>query len=251
MRHGLADNQAVINDWDIADDATHVGVADAEHAECAGRRGTLHFMAIELNWRPHYNIPHHYRHDLEALLWILASVFLAYRPACEADVKPCEAETRSRAACGNAGFVQGFIRRPIQRLPSQIRSWLAAVEYKDCGSAKYTLLSDIRGRGDPRAAPHPHPAFKADWPFVRVLMAGLYREFYLREVRVSTLLEELFMTFWDAQRPGEELDKLRAVEPDDVVGPYGRHWALIQKFVYLHAPGAAYLLRYKATDSAM
>ncbi|KAI5890136.1 uncharacterized protein SCHCODRAFT_02630961 [Schizophyllum commune H4-8] len=251
MRHGSTDHQAVINDWDIAGDATHVGVADAEHANCAGRRGTLHFMAIELNWRFHDNLPHHYRHELEALLWVLAFVFLAYRPACETDVKPREVGTKSCAAGGNAELVQGFMRRPIQRQPSQIRRWLAAVEYKDCGSAKYTLLIDIRGRGDPRAAPHPHPAFEADWFFVRVLMSGLYREFHLREVTVSTLLEELFMTFWDARRPGEELCKLLRAEPDDVAGPYGRHWALVQKFVYLHAPGAAYLLRCKATESPL
>lgn len=251
MCHGLTDRQAVINDWDIAGDAIHAGIADAQHAECAGRRGTLQFMAIELNWRPHDNIPHHYRHDLEALLWVLAFVFLAYRPACETDVKPREVDTKSCAADGNAELVQGFIRRPIQRLPYQIRFWLAAVEYKDCGSAKYTPFGDIRGRGDPRVAPHPQPAFEADWPFVRVLMSGLYREFHLREVRVSTLLQDLFMTFRDARRLGEELDKLLAAEPDDIAGPYGRHWALVQKFVYLHAPGAAYLLRYKATDTAM
>ncbi|KAI5828845.1 hypothetical protein K523DRAFT_321083 [Schizophyllum commune Tattone D] len=45
-------------------------------------------MAIELNWRPHDNIPDHYRHDLEALLRVLALVFLAYRPACETNVNP-------------------------------------------------------------------------------------------------------------------------------------------------------------------
>lgn len=86
MRHGLTDYQTVFNDWDIAGDATYLGVTDAEHANYFGR--SLHFMAIELNWRPHDNIPRHYRQDLEALLWVLALVFLAYRSACETDVKP-------------------------------------------------------------------------------------------------------------------------------------------------------------------
>ena len=41
MHRGLTDHQAVINDWDIAGDATHVGVTDAEHVDFVGRRGTL------------------------------------------------------------------------------------------------------------------------------------------------------------------------------------------------------------------
>ena len=64
MCHRPTDRQAVIHDWDVTGDAIHAGIADIQHADFVGRRGTLR---VELE--THDNIPHHYRHDLEALLW--------------------------------------------------------------------------------------------------------------------------------------------------------------------------------------
>ncbi|KAL1758235.1 hypothetical protein FB107DRAFT_207744 [Schizophyllum commune] len=91
---------AVLNDWDLASDAmkphTHTGFETT---------GTLQFMAIDRLERKALNgaVPHLYRHDLEAFIWIL--VWVVY---CIKDGKLLEPlpESLKNLTSGDANLCQ-------------------------------------------------------------------------------------------------------------------------------------------------
>ncbi|TRM69021.1 hypothetical protein BD626DRAFT_4118, partial [Schizophyllum amplum] len=146
----------VLNDWDLG-----VG-KKSRHADHGGVTGTVPFMSIDLLDHPLGGTPHLYRHDLEAMTWILTWAFLVYRriPREEA----------------SATFDQGVTPRARQRadMPSELRDWLIN-DYATCARNKTHFLGSLVYR-----PPEPAEDFQEGWKLTVKLLYLLKEERHIR-----------------------------------------------------------------------
>ncbi|TRM69001.1 hypothetical protein BD626DRAFT_562816 [Schizophyllum amplum] len=152
-RCDMENNQVtgVLNDWDlgVGKESRHAGLK---------RTGTVPFMSIDLLDHPLGNVPHLYRHDLEAMTWILTWAFLVYQ------------RIPREKALELVG--KGIAPRARQRadMPSVLRNWRIA-DYVTCAKEKTHFLKSLVF-----SPPEPAEDFKWGWELTVKLLFLLKAE---------------------------------------------------------------------------